>query len=756
MKRNWSSRMMFSYFPIFLLTVSILIFLSFLIVGELSRSETDKANRISTGYVVDSVQNALSEVELAVLQEMETNHDYANYLSGVSDQGDRTRLYNTVKDMRDMIYRNQLIDSIYIYRELDRKVLTLNGLVDSEVFADREYLNLALNGADTGKWSDVRSLQLFSSDPAASVISMYKRLPLPFGSEGVIVVNLSMYRIERMIDEMTNSQVSFMRVVNGQGELVYTAHGEKEIQSSRVLTRIPAGNVDWTFESGILAGELFAWMSVVSYIWIIIGILTVVLGTLYILYITRKNYRPIQAMMNRIQALQFREEGMDVTSRNELVMIDRALETLIRQTMDYQKQHDENLLVQRRQLFLDLLEGERIASLEDRLERFSPFTGASLQYAYIAAEINHYDDFRNKYPAKDQNLLKLTLMNLFQELAGEEGRQGWGEWVSGNRIGLMVSSGSESGMDQTTLRLLAERCLRWVSDNLGLSLAIGVGPMVDELADIPRSSAAADMALQHKLSLGRDMVVLSDSLPDRSTLQSYKYLQMLGEIVREFRIADENWRQKLDELFVWFSEDQVKDEEIHMMLHTLIQMLDRELGELSDSLKRIFSEPSLRGYYSELEAETTLAQVHTVMLNWLAEIYRIYVSVNESKSYRAMISEMKVYIEENFDNPDLSLKHLSDRFQISGKYASHLFKEEFDMKFADFLTQLRMQRAEYLLATTSDNLQDIGQKLGYANSITFGRVFKRIVGVTPGDYRKLKMKPGGQEDSKQQERSNNF
>ncbi|MHA6531291.1 helix-turn-helix domain-containing protein [Paenibacillus sp. BAC0078] len=746
MKRNWSSRMMFSYFPIFLLTVSILIFLSFLIVGELSRSETNKANRISTGFVVDSVQNALSEVELAVLQEMETNHDYSDYLSGLSDQGDRTRLYSTVKDMRGMLYRNQLIDSIYIYRKLDEKVLTLNGLVDRDVFADRDYLKQALTGTDTGQWSEVRKLQMFSSDPTSRVISMYKRLPLPFGSEGMIVVNLSMYRLERMIADMTSGQVSFMQVVNDQGELVYAAHGEKEIPQGSVLTRIHMDNIGWTFESGIRAGELFAWMSVVSYIWIIIGILTVILGTLYILYITRKNYRPIKAMMNRIQALQFREESLDGTSRNELVLIDRALETLINQTMDYQKQYDENLLVQRRQLFLDLLEGERITSLADRLERFTPFTGDSVQFAYIAAEINHYDDFRRKYPAKDQNLLKLTLMNLFQELAGEEGLQGWAEWVSGNRIGLIVSSGESLSADKQALRVLAERCLRWVSDNLGLSLAIGVGPVVDGLEAIPESCSAADMALQHKLSLGRDMVVLSDSLPDRAALQSYKYLQMLGEIVREFRIADENWRHRLDELFLWFSEDQVKDEEIHMLLHTLIQMLDRELGQLSDSLKRIFSEPSLRGYYSEIEAETTLSQVHAVMLKWLAEIYRIYVSVNESKSYRAMISEMKIYIEENFANPDLSLKHLSDRFQISGKYASHLFKEEFDMKFVDFLTQLRMQRAEYLLATTSDNLQDIAQQLGYANSITFGRVFKRVVGVTPGDYRKLKLNPGEQEE----------
>lgn len=747
MKRNWSSRMMFSYFPIFLLTVSILIFLSFLIVGELSRSETNKANRISTGYVVDTLQNALSEVELSVLQEMETNHGYSDFLSGLSDEGDRTRLYSSVKDMRGVLYRNQLIDSIYIYRKWDEKVLTLNGLVDRDVFADRDYLNQALTGSNERNWSDVRPLRLFNSDQTVQVISMSRQLPLPFGAEGMIVVNLSMYRIERMIDDMTGGQVSFMRVVDDQGDLIYAAHRENDIPEGSVLTRIRSDNVGWTFESGIRAGELFAWMSVVSYLWIIIGVLTVVLGTLYILYITRKNYRPIKAMMNRIQALQFREESLDSTSRNELVLIDQALETLINQTMDYQKQHDENLLVQRRQLFLDLIEGERVAFLEDKLERFKPFAVGAVQFAYIAAEINQYDDFRQKYPAKEQNMLKLTLMNLFQELAGDEGLQGWAEWVSGNRIGLMIGCSEDLSADKNMLRILAERCLRWVSDNLGLSLTFAVGPVVDGLDAISKSCTVAETALQHKLSLGRDMVVLSDSLPDRSTLQSYKYLQMLGEIVREFRIADENWRRRVDELFVWFSKDQVKDEDIHMLLHTLIQMLDRELGQLSDSLRRIFGEPSLQGYYSEIEAQTTLTQVQTVMLKWLAEIYRIYVSVNESKSYRAMISEMKIYIEENFENPDLSLKHLSDRFQISGKYASHLFKEEFNMKFVDFLTQLRMQRAEYLLATTSDNLQDIAQKLGYTSSITFGRVFKRVVGVTPGDYRKHRMKPGAQESN---------
>ncbi|MFD1955521.1 helix-turn-helix domain-containing protein [Paenibacillus thailandensis] len=106
-----------------------------------------------------------------------------------------------------------------------------------------------------------------------------------------------------------------------------------------------------------------------------------------------------------------------------------------------------------------------------------------------------------------------------------------------------------------------------------------------------------------------------------------------------------------------------------------------------------------------------------------------------------MINEMRAYIEEHFADPDLSLKHLSDRFDISGKYASYLFKEEFDMKFVDFLVQLRMKRAERLLAETDETVQNIALQVGYANSISFGRMFKRVVGVTPGDYRKLKIKP---------------
>ena len=68
-----------------------------------------------------------------------------------------------------------------------------------------------------------------------------------------------------------------------------------------------------------------------------------------------------------------------------------------------------------------------------------------------------------------------------------------------------------------------------------------------------------------------------------------------------------------------------------------------------------------------MEEAETLEDIKGLLFDNLTDLFRTYVAVTETKSYKAMVNEMKNYIEEQFANPDLSLKHLSDRFQITGK-----------------------------------------------------------------------------------------
>lgn len=747
MKKNWYRRMLLSYFPIFLFTVTMLIFLSFIVVNEISHKETVKADRISTGYIIDTVSRSLKGIERNVLEEMEKNERYRDFLNIELTREKRQVLFDVVDSMRTLIANDSLIDSIYVYRNEDKQVLTRSGLVEWDDFADRAFIEQALANPEYQGWSPIRTYHELSMENDRRVISMYKREPLPFGTEGFVVINVNMYAVERMIRSMNNDELSFLNIRDDAGSLLIstlppTLNDEGQ-EDGKVLNRIRSDLLGWTFESGIAAGQLFVWVSVISYVWIVIGLLTVVFAIFYIIYITRKNYKPIRVMMNRIESIQLRNDGFGI-KMDELSIIDQTLDSLIQQTADYEKQQRENLLVSRRQLFLDIVQGERLDDLEERLLNLKllPDNTSFDQFAFIVVEIGHYGDFRSGYSVHDQNTLKFALTNVLQELARDDGMHGWAEWIGESRMGIIVCIRGEDQSAKERIRLFADKGRTWVSEHLRMSLQFGVGPVKQGWNRIELSYKAAVEAMQHKLSRGKEAVIMSEDLPGDAGRRWYKYLQMAAELVREFRLSTGEWRIHLERMFESLESDCLKDEDIRMLLQTMMDLLGSELSEISDELLDHFRGDKADVRKKAVEETDSLEQIKALFFEHLTDIYRAYVAFCETKNHRAMINEMKAYIEEHFVDPDLSLKHLSDRFHISGKYASYLFKEEFNMKFVDFIVQLRMERAEELLAETEEPVQNIALQVGYANSITFGRVFKRVIGVTPGDYRKLKLKPG--------------
>ncbi|WP_161556886.1 helix-turn-helix domain-containing protein [Paenibacillus amylolyticus] len=735
LKRTWHTRLIYSYFPLFLLTISILIFLSFLIVNELSRKETRKADMISTHYIVSTLERSLGDIEMRLLDEIVTNKMYSRFLEAEKGQLSSQFIYDAASDLNRMVDQQGMVQSIYLYRMSDSSIITPRGMVSLEDFEDKSYIEQALKNKLNLGWNQPRSYKERSFDVPSQVISMNKWLPLPWGGEGLLVITVRLYALERQIDNMTDANLSFLQVKDTHGDLVYSAH---QIHSSEgnVLNQVKAEKLGLTFESGIQTGQLYSWVSLVSYVWIGIGVLTIAGAVAGLIYITRRNVKPLQLMMNRIQALQPRvhEENAAPSVKNELALIDRALEHLIAQTVDYEKQHHENLLIHRRQLLVDLMEGERIDSFRQRLRHLQPLEERFLEpqcAAVLVAEMNGTD-----LPAHS-NTLKMALMNVFKELVQKESKFGaWAEWFGNRRLIVVVASNEKEGLSRELLMDLAKQLHMWIAEHFRIRFTFGIGQTVNGWEEITRSYSSADTALRHRLTLGQNAIVLSEQLPGHMELHSYKYLQMLADIVREFRLTGDGWRAQLDQMFIAFNEDQMNDKDIRMLLQSLIQMLAREFGELSERLQNQFDEPVLVRLRSQIQEVDTLEDIRGILMEWLKEVYRNYVAVNETKSHRAMINELRVYIEEHFDDPDLSLKHLSDRFQISGKYASYLFKEEFDMKFVDFLVKLRVEKACRMLTSTDTAIQDIAQQVGYANAISFGRVFKRVIGVTPGDYRK--------------------
>lgn len=92
-------------------------------------------------------------------------------------------------------------------------------------------------------------------------------------------------------------------------------------------------------------------------------------------------------------------------------------------------------------------------------------------------------------------------------------------------------------------------------------------------------------------------------------------------------------------------------------------------------------------------------------------------------------------INENYKNR-ISLKTVAEHLHTNPSYLSTLFKQEMGTTFTDYLNQVRINRSCELLADTSLSLIDISIQCGFDGQSYFTKVFRKIKGSTPKDYRK--------------------
>jgi len=101
---------------------------------------------------------------------------------------------------------------------------------------------------------------------------------------------------------------------------------------------------------------------------------------------------------------------------------------------------------------------------------------------------------------------------------------------------------------------------------------------------------------------------------------------------------------------------------------------------------------------------------------------------------RKLIEDIITYIENNY-NKELSLNIISNHFKLNPAYLSRLFKNEVGKCFSQFLTENRIEKAKEFLKDPCMLVYMVGDKVGYSNEKYFYKIFKKIEGITPSQYR---------------------
>lgn len=189
-----------------------------------------------------------------------------------------------------------------------------------------------------------------------------------------------------------------------------------------------------------------------------------------------------------------------------------------------------------------------------------------------------------------------------------------------------------------------------------------------------------------------------------------------------------------------------------VMSRTYLEALAEEVGAVAIALRadrgdRTARDPVLsRLEPMLLEALADPSSVGTLFVDHIVTATALHVAERYGVMRRAMVrsgmlapwqeKRARELIAGNLTK-ELSLAEIAAECRLSVAYFSRAFKSSFGMAPHAWLQEHRIQRSKVLLRRASLPLAEIAAQCGFADQSHFSRVFKRAVGVPPGEWRRL-------------------
>ena len=305
--------------------------------------------------------------------------------------------------------------------------------------------------------------------------------------------------------------------------------------------------------------------------------------------------------------------------------------------------------------------------------------------------------------------------------------------VSPEHYGIFVILSYNEDLSSSRLQDLM-REINYMTDLfVGCTVTIGVGAE-GPLTALPESLHQAMDAARNRLYLGENKVISAESCKYKVNsldllvnADDWKDLEDIFDLLDLERFS--NWLFTVERRFfrgvnpvlAYKIASQVQEAFLASLMKN-----EAEIIELSEELAII-------GSY--IEAAKSTEELFNVLRTNIQRIIEQYTAERELQGRKA-IKLAKKYMETNYSEKI----HLEDAAAAAHLSASHfavVFKNEVGLTFAEYLTNYRVEQAKKLLRETDESVGNIATQVGYPDQRYFGKLFQKVAGIKPTDYRKL-------------------
>jgi len=271
---------------------------------------------------------------------------------------------------------------------------------------------------------------------------------------------------------------------------------------------------------------------------------------------------------------------------------------------------------------------------------------------------------------------------------------------------------------------LLQQLLSGIVRQYGVKVTLSVGDSFEQ----------ATTASLYKLVYGTGEVLHYDTIMKRLNGNfEYPFLQQKG-LTESIKLGKtERIEPLLDELFQIF-----KLFSYPMILLSINQLLFAVLAAGESSLPeqaKLGRESKFSETLELLQQMESLDEMKGWFLHYMTGL--VQRSVESKQNQKSILTaEIAAYIESNYWKPELSVEVVASHFQYNAVYFGRLFKELFNQLFLDYLTELRISKANQYLCESQIPVKEVGKKVGFLNASYFVTWYKRHTGCAPTEFRK--------------------
>lgn len=441
--------------------------------------------------------------------------------------------------------------------------------------------------------------------------------------------------------------------------------------------------------------------------------------------------KPLKQLVKEVSSLG---AGSVNANSDEIEALSTTFEYLVTQQNSLSHAMENQSQLEEAQYVLNILGiGDNMDFSDFILEKYRPWiTAQSLAYCVMIFRFDNTRSFLRTYTAKEQWQIKSEFRSEFQSLSDALGFGAAADLPDGQGIAAFIAFNPARDIMKDIEQIHSQ-----LRQSCNMSLSCSVSPIISQSSELAAAYKIALKNSRYRLFNLNTLITplfVSEIKEQRGQTNSLS----ADEIVQAVRVCNhEKITQSIDNYFIKMMHGadlsfyKLSCFDLLTLLGKLIKECDTKQHEMLLYQLDIL-------YESCYESIENLKQYCTEFCFLLSNaLYQKRVSQLTQSGLQDVVYK---YVETHFSSSDLSLSTIAEALSFSPSYLTRSFKEKTGISLMQYIDKKRFAECKNLLLTTNLPIKEIVERVGYTDEANFSRKFRKHEGVTPSQYRTMRIK----------------